>query len=301
MDKNRKKNQGSGMVESVSIGGRITNVVLGVLIAVVVFCSVVPMWHVVMSSLSQGREAFASDGLVLYPLGGINLQGYALLLGDSTILRSYLVTIMYVVLTAGLGLVLNVLGGYVLSQQSKLRGLFLAIMLFATMFSGGLIPSYMVNRALGLVGSPLGVIIPGCTNAMYVIMMMNAYRQVPLETVEAARMDGAGHMTVMFRIMLPQARGIALVTAVNCAIMMWNDWFSASIYLARSREWWPLQLVIKDLVSRNQDFLNFTNPDYNRYLIQYCTIVIATVPIFLLMPLFIRKLEENMTVGAVKG
>ena len=104
MEKSKRINQGSGMVESVSIGGRIANVVLGLLIAIVVFCSVVPMWHVVMSSFSHGREAFASEGLVLYPLGGINLQGYALLLGDSSILRSYLVTIMYVVLTPAPGL-----------------------------------------------------------------------------------------------------------------------------------------------------------------------------------------------------
>ena len=297
----RKMKETSGMVETVGIGGRIVNIILGLLIALVVFCSVVPMWHVIMSSISQGRDAFASEGLVLYPLGGVNMAGYGLLFADNGIVRSYLVTILYVVLTAGIGLVLNVLGGYVLSQESKLRNFFMGLLVFATMFSGGLIPSYMVNRSLGLVGNPLGVILPGCTNAMFVIMMMNAYRQVPQETVEAAHMDGAGHMTIMFRVMLPQARGMALVTAVNTAIMMWNDWFSASIYLARTREWWPLQLVIKELTSRNQDFLNFTNPDYNRYLIQYCTIVIATVPIFLLMPLFIRKLEENMTVGAVKG
>lgn len=259
------------------------------------------MWHVLMSSFSDGRTLFASEGLVLFPKGGINLGGYLLMFKDSGILRSYAVTIIYVAATTLCGLVLNVLGGYVLSQPSKLRGLLMGVMMFSIMFNGGLIPTYMVNEKLGLVGSPLAVIIPGCTNAMFVVMMMNAYLQVPRETVEAARIDGAGHISVMFQVMLPQAKGMALVTMVNTALGAWNDWFSASIYLPRQRELWPLQLVIRDLVARNQDFLNYANPDYNRYLIQYVVIVLATLPVLLLLPFFIKKLEDNMVLGAVKG
>lgn len=299
MDKTKRPH--SGMVEATSAGAHIANVVLGIVIFLVAFCSVVPMWHVLMSSFSDGRSLFANEGLVLLPEGGINLGGYALMLKDSAILRSYVVTILYVAATALCGLVLNVLGGYVLSQPSKLRGLLMGLMMFSIMFSGGLIPTYMVVEKLGLVGSPLAVILPGCTNAMFVVMLMNAYLQVPKETVEAARIDGAGHLSVMFQIMLPQAKGMALVTMVNTALGAWNDWFSASIYLPRQRDLWPLQLVIKDLVARNADFLNYANPDYNRYLIQYVVIVIATLPILILLPFFIKKLEENMVLGAVKG
>ena len=286
------------MVESTSIGSRIANIILFLLLFLVAFCSVVPMWHVLMASLSDGTALFAKDGLVLLPEGGFNLGGYALVFKDSAILRSYGVTVIYVVATSLLGLVLNVMGGYVLSQPSKLKPILLGLMMFSMMFSGGLIPSYMVNRALGFVGNPLAVIIPGCTNAMFIVMMMNSYLQVPQATVEAARIDGAGHLTIMFQVMLPQAKGMALVTMVNTALGAWNDWFGASIYLARTRELWPLQLVIRDLTSRNQNFLNFANPDYNRYLIQY---VIATLPVILLLPLFIKKLEDNMVLGAVKG
>lgn len=299
MQKTRKPH--SGMVESTSFGAHVANIFLGLVIFLVAFCSVVPMWHVLMSSFSDGRSLFASEGLVLWPAGGFSLGGYELMFQDGTILRSYLVTIIYVVATAAVGLVLNVMGGYVLSQPSKMRGLLMGITMFSVMFSGGLIPTYMVNEKLGLVGSPLAVIIPGCTNAMFIIMVMNAYLQVPKETVEAARIDGAGHLSVMFQVMLPQAKGMVLVTVVNTALGAWNDWFSASIYLPRQRDLWPLQLVIKDLVARNQDFLNYANPDYNRYLIQYVVIVIATLPVLLLLPFFIKKLEDNMVLGAVKG
>lgn len=297
----KMKKPHSGMVESTSVGSHMANIILGLIIALVAFCSIVPMWHVLMSSLSTGKSLFAHDGLVLYPIGGLDLGGFKLIFKDGTVLRSYLVTIFYVVAVSLTGLVLNVLGGYVLSQPSKLRPFLIVFMMFSMMFSGGIIPSYMVNRALGLVGSPLAVILPGCTNAVFVIMMMNSYLQVPQATVEAARIDGAGHLTVMFQVMLPQAKGMALVVLIQTALGAWNDWYGASIYLARSKEWWPLQLVIKDLVERNQDFLNFANPDYNRYLIQYVAIVIATLPVLLLLPAFIKKLEDNMIAGAVKG
>ncbi len=289
------------MVESTGFGGHMVNVILGVILILVAFCSIVPMWHVVMSSISDGKTLFGQDGLILLPQGGFNLDGYKLVLKDASIIRSYAVTIFYVVATAGIGLVLNTVSGYVISQESKLRGVFIGILMFSMMFSGGLIPTYMVINKLGMVGTPWAIILPGCTNAMFVIMMMNSFMQVPQATVEAAKIDGAGHLNMMFQVMLPQAKGLGMVTVINTALMAWNAWFEASIYVPRNKEWWPLQMVIRDLTSRNEDFLNYANPDYNRYLVQFVVIVIATLPVLLLFPFFIKKLEENMTVGAVKG
>ncbi len=290
-----------GMVENTSVGAHIVNVILGLLLAAIAFCCVVPMWHVLMSSLSDGKALFAHSGLVLWPVGDLNLEGYKMVLEDDSVIRAYLVTIFYVVGGSLLGLVLNVLAGYVLSRQSKLRGPLMMLVLVSIMFNGGLIPTYMVVRALGLTETPLAIILPGCTNAMFMVMVMNGFLQVPVETVEAAQIDGAGHFQMMFQVMLPQARGLVLVTMINTALMAWNAWFEASIYVPRTKEWWPLQLVIRDFISRNQDFLNYANPDYNRYLVQYVVIVLATIPILLLMPFFIKKLEENMVLGAVKG
>lgn len=290
-----------GMVEGTSLSGKIMNIVLGLLLLLIAFCCIIPMWHVLMSSISDGKALFKTDGLVLWPAGEFNLKGYALIFKDSSIIRSYIVTIFYVAASCLVGLVVNVLAGYVLSRSSKLKPVLMALTLVSIMFNGGLIPTYMVIRDLGWVGSPLAVIIPGCTNAMMMVMMMNAFLQVPKDTVEAAKIDGAGHLQVMFKVMLPQARGLALVTVINTGLGVWNSWFEASIYLPSNKEWWPLQLLIKDLVSRNQDFLNYANPDYNRYLIQYCVIVAATLPALIAVAFFIKKLEKNMVLGAVKG
>ena len=299
--KNRMKRPKEGMVEATSVGARISNVIGTLLLCVVIFCCVIPIWHVVMSSISDGRALFAHEGLVFFPQGKINFEGYVQALSGGNILRSYIVTIFYVVSITGIGLVMNVLGGYVLSQKSKLKPLLTMILVFSMMFNGGVVPTYMVVSKIGLSGTPWALILPGCTNAIFIIMMMNAFLQIPKETVEAAQMDGAGHLRMMFQVMLPQAKGFALVTVVNSALMAWNMWFEATIYLPTQKDWWPLQLWIRELTSRNQDFLNYANPNYNRYLIQYVVIVIATLPILLIFPFFQKRLEENMTVGAVKG
>ncbi len=114
------------MVESSSFAGHMANVILGLVLLLIAFCSIVPMWHVLMASISEGRDLFAKDGLVLLPVGGLNFEGYKLVFSDPSILRSYAVTVFYVVGTAGLGLLLNVLGGYVLSQNSRLKPFFVA-------------------------------------------------------------------------------------------------------------------------------------------------------------------------------
>lgn len=297
MAKRRKE----GMVEATTVGAKISNIITTIFMCLVIFACVIPTWHTLMSSMSDGRALFAHEGLVIQPVGGFNFEGYRMVFENSNLIRSYGVTIFFVVATTGIGLVMNVLGGYVLSQPSKLKPIFVMLLMISIMFGGGLVPTYLVMKFFGLTGTPWAVILPGCTNAMFLIMTMNAFLQVPQATVEAARIDGAGHFSTMFQVMLPQGKGIVLVTVINSAIGAWNAWFEASIYLPTQKEWWPLQLWIKELTAQNLDFLNYANPDYNRYLIQYVVIIIATLPILIVFPFFQKQLEENVSLGAIKG
>ena len=145
------------------------------------------------------------------------------------------------------------------------------------------------------------MIIPGCTNAMFILYMMNAYMMIDRSYEEAAAIDGAGHFQIMFQVLLPQAKGMAMVLAINTAIMKWNSWFEASIYTPTQKELWPLQLWVKQLTANTTEFLKSSNPDYNQYLVQYAVIVIATLPLLAAMPFFIKKLEKGIAIGGVKG
>ena len=290
------------MVEHPSIIGRICDCAIALVLALVAYICVIPLWHVLMSSLSDGKELMGYSGVAYLPVGGnVNWGGYRILFQDSSILIGYANTLLYVVGATLLGVVINVVGGYILSRESKLRSPMTLFIIFTTMFNGGMIPTYMVIRQLGMTGSRLSLIIPGCTNAMFMLLVMNAFASVDKAYYDAAAIDGAGHLSVIFRVILPQAKGMVLVTAINSAVMKWNSWFEASIYVPTDRDKWPLQLWVKQLTSEGLNFLKVQNPDYNKYLIQYAAIIISTLPILLALPFFIGKLEKGMVLGGVKG
>jgi putative aldouronate transport system permease protein len=300
LKKHRRHSSHSGMIESTSAGSIIADIIIVIILVVVAISAIVPLWHTLMSSLSDGQTLFRTEGLVLFPVGKATLAGYKLALRDSSILRAYGNTLIYVIGSTAFGFVLNVVGGYVLSRKFKLRSALMMAITLTMLFTGGTIPLYMVVRKLGMVGTRWALILPHCTNGAFMVMMIKAFDSVPESTVEAARIDGAGHLRIMFQVMLPQCFSFALVTMVNTAIISWNAWFSASIYVPTDKTRWPLQLWIRDLVASNQDFLNWTNPDYSRYLISYCVIILSTAPILLLFPLFIKRLEKGMARGGVK-
>lgn len=291
----------SSMVVNPGVGGTIANIIIYIVLALVIIVCVVPLWHVVMCSFSDGKELMGHAGVAWLPVGGFNLGGYELLFQNKGIFIGYLNTILYVIGGTALGLVMNIVAGYILSQDLKWKPAMTLFLLFTTMFSGGMVPTYMVIKALGMTGTRLAMIIPGATNAMFILLMMNAFSAVDKAYAEAAKIDGAGHFAIMFQVMLPQCKGMAMVTAINTAIMKWNSWFEASIYVPTKKEAWPLQLWVKELTNEGTDFLKAANPNYNKYLTQYTVIVIATAPILLALPFFIKKLEKGMVIGGVKG
>ncbi len=299
--KSEKADYRSSMIESKSVGSIIADIVLIIILLIIAFVCTIPLWHSLMSSLSNGQLLFGHDGLVVWPIGEPTLEGYRLILQDNNIIRGYTNTLIYVAGNIAAGFVLNTLGGYVLSRKTKLKSLLTIFVVFTMLFSGGIVPLYMVVRSLGMVGTRWALILPHCTNGAFIVMMIKAFDSVPEETVESARIDGAGHIRVMFQIMLPQCFNFALVTMVNTGIIAWNAWMSAAIYVPTDKSRWPLQLWVRDIVARNQDFLNWTNPDFNRYLVQYSVIILATLPLLLLFPFFLKRLEKGMAKGAVKG
>lgn len=289
------------MVEKPSMTDNVLHAIVVVICAIIAFCSIIPMWHVLMASFSDGRELMVHTGINWKWVGQFSIDGYKHVFKDASILSGYANTLLYTFATTFLGFVLSAVTGYALSRDTRLKPLMAAILMITMLFSGGMVPTYMVIRALGWVGTRWALIIPGCTNAMFMIMMMNAFNAVPKEMYEAARIDGAGHITTMVKIMLPQAMNLGSVIILNSVVGQWNSWLPASIYTANQKSYWPLQLWIKQITSDNQNFLQTSNPDYSRYIIQYAVIVAATLPILLAFPFFQDKLEKGVIAGGVKG
>ena len=295
-----RKSNNTSMVEARTVSGTIADILIVlVLIGVMIVCFV-PLWYVLVASVSDGMTLFATEGLILKPVGEWTLNGYKLILKDNSILLGYRNTILYVVTTTLLGLLINVMTGYALSRNTRYGGLMTLFIVITMMFSGGLIPGYMVIRKLGILNNPLAIILPTCTNAFFIIMTANAFRSVPKQTIEAAEIDGANHFQVMMRVGLPQCKGIVAVVVLYNVVFQWNSWFQAMVYLPNAREWWPLQLYIREFVANNEAFLMSSNPDYSRYLIQFCLIVVATLPILVAFPFFLNTIEKGALTGGVK-
>lgn len=298
--KSKRIKYSSGMVEKPTVIGKIADVIMLLSVLFLAFIAIIPMWHVVMSSVSDGFALLSYKGLVIKPIGKLNFEGFKLIFRDSSVISGYMNTFIYVGGTVGLGFVLNVLGGYAISRDTKLKNVMTIYLLITMMFSGGMIPAYMVMNSLGIVGTRLPIILLEATMAMMIIIGANAFRGVPESTVQAARIDGAGHIRTMFQIMLPQCLPLFMVTILNTFVASWNSWLNASIYVPADKDKWPIQLIINDLVNRNANFLETADPNYNRYLIQFAVIVAATLPILVAFPFFQKQIEAGVIGGAVK-
>ncbi len=292
----------SSMVEHPSVGDRVIDVVVIILCALVAFCCVIPMWHVLMCSFSDGEALYAHKGMVWWPVGGFTLKGYENVFKTNDILIGFANTIIYTLLTTAVGFFLTVTAGYALSRTTKLKSFMTTFIMITMMFGGGMVPTYMVVKAIGWVNTPLAIILPGCTNAMFIIMMMNEFNRIPNDYFEAARIDGAGHFRILFKIMLPMAMNMGAVIILNSVVGTWNSWLQASIYITnRNTNMWPLQLYIREITANAESFLQSSTPDYSRYLIQFAVVIVSTLPILLLFPFFQDKMEKATITGGVKG
>lgn len=273
------------------------------------FLCIIPIWHVVMASFSEPRLLMSASGIIFAPLGKPTVDGYGMVLSDPAILRGYMNTLIYVVSNAAAGTFLTAIAGFLVSRKNfrLARPLTLFIM-FTMIFNGGLIPTYMVIRSLGIINTRLAIILPALMNAYYIIVMKSAFEQLPAAYEESAKLDGAGPCRILFQILLPLVKPTLVVIIMFSVIGQWNSWYPASIYLPRARDAWPLQLIMRSLLIQNDvSKLVTSSNDANHIvnmtgnLVKYCVTVVGTLPILVAYPFAQRYFVTGITLGGVKG
>lgn len=287
------------------IGFNILNYGFMFLFAVACF---LPFWHVLMCSISEPRLLMANSGLVLWPLGKPTLDGYKMVLQNKDIWSGYGNTFVYVFSTAVLGTFMTALAGFLISRKNfKLTKPLTIFIVFTMIFSAGTIPTYMVVRSLGMLNTRWAIIVPSLMNAYYVIMMKSAFDQLSPSYEEAARLDGAGPLAILFRVLLPMVKPTLVVIIMFTVIMQWNSWYSASIYLPRARDMWPLQLFMREaLINNDTSKLVTTAGEANAMvnmtgnLVKYCVTMVGTAPILLAYPFAQKYFVKGVTMGGVK-
>lgn len=299
-------------IRNKSVGSRIFDLINILFFAAVIVACIMPVWHVVCASFSDASWVLNQTGII-WRISGFNVNGYKLVFQNNSIWTGFANTIFYVVTGTLLSMLLTVMGAYAFSRKDFLwsNPVMFGIS-FTMMFSGGMIPSYiLVTQTLHMYDSRLAMIIPTAMNAFNLIIVRTAMQNVPASLEESAMLDGAGRFTILFKIVLPLIKATLATVMLYMVVGQWNSWFNALIYL-RTRTKFPLQLILREILitatdtaksSGNTIDSSSISGDLTLYkqLIKYCTIVVSTVPMFIFYPFIQKYFESGVMIGAIKG
>ena len=293
------------MVESKTAGDRIFVVVNYLILTLILLLTLYPCWYVIVASVSDPVKLYAGSKFMVWPRG-FSVQAYEIILQHAMLWRSYGNTLLYVSLSTVSGLIMTTLGAFVLSRKYLPGKSVLLMMVTITMFfSGGLIPSYLVNVQLGLVDTIWSMVLPGMISTYNMIMMLTYFRGIPDSLEESARIDGANDFIILTRIIVPLSLPVIAVIALYIIVANWNSYIPATIYL-RDRDLYPLQVILREILisgSSNLDQMTSGYDDFAAYseAVKYATIIVSTLPVLVAYPFLQRFFVKGVMLGAIKG
>jgi putative aldouronate transport system permease protein len=264
-----------------------------------------PLWFVVVASLSKPFELMAYQGILVKPLG-LNFEAYKAVMQNPNIFVGYKNTIFIVVVGTAVNILMTLLAAYGLSRKNLMFGRAITLMIIFTMyFGGGLIPTFLNIRQLGMYNSMLSVIIPGAISTTNMIILRTAIKGIPDSLEESAKLDGATHLQILFKIVIPLCVPTLAVLVLYYGVGHWNAWFSASIYL-KDRTKYPLILFLREMLTSGDVNSMMMSADLEdkamiAETIKYAVIVVSTLPILCLYPFLQKYFVKGVMVGSVKG
>ena len=266
---------------------------------------VYPFWHVIMMSLSS-VEATAKGGVFLWPKG-FNLETYAKVFNDPSIWSGYFTTILVTLSGTFFGTLFTATTAYPLSKKYlPFSKTMLLLVLFTMLFSGGMIPGYLLMKNLGLIDNRLSLILPGLVSAYNVIIMKSFFQSLPERLEESAKIDGATEVTVFWKIILPLSKATIATIALFTAVGYWNDYFSTVLYI-NTKERWALQAVLRYMLTNTNQAMQSAGvsvaaaTNVTAATIKSASVVVATVPILCVYPFVQKYFVKGVMIGGVKG
>lgn len=261
-----------------------------------------PLWHLLMVSVSDPELLAEHQGPVFFPLTAegkrVLWSGYRAVLQNSSVWRGLANSLFYVGTGTLLHVALCAVAAYCISRRQTLWMRYLAILLvFTIFFNGGLVPTYMVNRWLGLYNTRWVVVAMGLLPVLHVAYVSGAMRALPRSLEESAQLDGAGACTILANITLPLVKSSLMVVALFYAVGKWNEYLTPVLYL-QNRKLFPLPLIVR---GRLIDAVSWGYDQKTEKLMSYSLMVLSTLPL-LCLSVFVKKhLEKGVMLGAVKG
>lgn len=283
------------------------DVVLFVILTLLGLAIILPFYNAIMISFVTEAEYFRSP-FILFPKDP-TLEAYRTLLETGSILNGYGNTLYHIAIGLPISMFITFAMGYVLSRpEFPGRKLLYLFVLITMLFSGGMVPSFLLIRSLGLMNTRWSVILSCLLSTYYVVLVTNFIRALPASLLESARLDGASETTILLRIVLPLSKPIIATITLFYAVDKWNEWWNSMLYINRM-EMYPLQLILQNIINSYQtaqDTEIASADAINRLQtfsmgIKMAAIVVTMLPIMLVFPFLQRFFVKGIMIGAVKG
>ena len=292
------------MIEKRTFGGIVADIIIWIIVGTLALSCLMPLMNIVAISLSD-NAAVSANLVNIFPIG-FNISSYQEIMGDKQFWRSFGISVLRVVLGLSVNITLLVLTAYPLSKSPKFftgQKVYMSLILFAMLFSGGLIPTFMVVNSLKLTNTIWALILPGAVPLGNVILLMNAFRGVPKSLEEAAMIDGGSQWVILLKVFLPVVKPTLAAVTLFTIVGHWNDYFSALVYITDTANY-PLQTYSQQL---NVDITEVTDPDKLEQLARISSrtlnsakIVVSTIPLLMIYPFMQKYFVSGIVVGSVK-
>lgn len=291
------------MVEDRTIGGRIFSAVNFLLLALFTLVTVLPFIHVVAGSFTTSAE-LAANKFVLIPKVW-SLEAYEFIFSTNTIFRAMGVSIGVTLIGTAFSMFITALMAYALARRDlDGRNIINFLVVFTMLFHGGMIPTFLVVKEMGLIDSYAALILPSAISAFNMIILKNFFQNIPEGLEESAKIDGCNDFGILFRIVLPLSLPSIATISLFYAVTYWNTYMSAILYLDDSAKW-PIQVLLRQIVvlASGMDYSSTLDaavppPDQT---IKMAVIVVATLPILMVYPFLQKHFAKGAMLGSMKG
>ncbi len=289
---------------------RSTDIVVLILLVILLIIIAYPLYFIIIASISAPSDV--TTGKVLLFPSGTNFEGYKKILQYSMIWVGYRNSIIYAALGSTISVALSLMTAYVFTRRDLVgRKFLLTLFLIPMFFGGGLVPTYLWMRDLGLLNKPIILVLMGSVS-MYNIIITRTFldSNIPSELLDSARIDGCNNVNYFTRIVLPLSKAIIAVLFVFGIVAQWNSFFNALIYI-NNRKYYPLQLVLREILSAQTSMMQqmemgLLNEDNMKQLLlaesmKYGVIIVSSIPMMLVYPFAQKYFIKGIMIGSIKG
>ncbi len=289
------------------ISDKASDIVLVVICSIVLLIVAYPLYYVVVASFSDPYEVYAGKTFLLP--SGFTLDGYKAVFLNEGIVSGFLNSIKYTVIGTVFSVGMLYITAYPMAQRNLPGRRLLSIFFLITMyFGGGLVPTYLIVKQTGLVGSMWSLFLPGGVAVGNMIIVRNYFQNsIPHELIEASEIDGCSKLRTFFSVVIPLSKPILSVMVVFSMVAYWNDWFTALIYLGGKGT--PLPLVMRNILIKSSATASQAATISGGYaelnklteLLKFCSMIVAALPMLIIYPFVQKYFEKGFMAGAVKG